>query len=61
MRRIVPGQRLFLRLICLAVVLSSVPVWLIAGTDWAPVDPNELTMKSDPLAPGRRPSSSTGK
>ena len=52
MRRIVPGQRLFLRLICLAVVLSSVPVWLIAGTDWAPVDPNELTMKSDPLAPG---------
>ncbi len=52
MHHLVTGQRLLLRLICLAVVLSSIPVRLVAGTGWAPIDPTELTMKSEPLAPG---------
>ena len=25
---------------------------LFAGTDWTPIDASELTMKSEPLAPG---------
>ncbi len=52
MRHLVTCPRLLLRSICLAVLLSFIPVYLIAGTDWSPIDPNELTMKGDPLAPG---------
>jgi hypothetical protein len=36
----------------LAVLLSSIPVWLVAGTGWAPIDPQELAMKGEPQAPG---------
>lgn len=52
MRHLLAAQRLLLRSICLAVLLSSIPVWLVAGSGWAPIDPNELAMKGDPLAPG---------
>ena len=52
MRHLVASQRLLLRSLCLAVLLSSIPGRLVAGTGWAPIDPKELAMKSEPLAPG---------
>jgi hypothetical protein len=46
------GRRAFLPAIFLSCFLFSTPPRLIAGTDWAPIDRNELTMKSDPAAAG---------